>query len=93
MHSLYALNTGFQKLLLGQKATLRIGFNDVFDNLHFQGTSDFAGQYINVRGAFEGQRLVMSFNYRFGNTQVKSSRQRKTGLDEESKRASESSNQ
>lgn len=93
MHSFYALNTGFQKLLLGQKATVRISFNDVFNNLHFKGTSDFAGQYIKVRGSFEGQRVVMSFNYRFGNTQVKSSRQRKTGLDEESKRANESSNQ
>jgi outer membrane receptor protein involved in Fe transport len=93
MKSLYALNTGVQKLLLGQKATIRINFNDIFNNVHFQGTSDFAGQYILVRGSFEAQRVVASFSYRFGRNQVKSSRQRKTGLEDESKRTNDTSNQ
>ncbi|MEP6615237.1 MAG: outer membrane beta-barrel protein [Ginsengibacter sp.] len=89
-NALYALNGGIQKLLLKQKATIRMNVNDIFDNVHFTGTSDFAGQYIFVSGSFEAQRLVASFSYRFGSNQVKSSRQRKTGLDEESKRTNDS---
>jgi outer membrane receptor protein involved in Fe transport len=91
--SLYAVNTGIQKLFLGQKATIRINFNDVFNTVHFKGTSDFAGQYLTVKGSFEAQRVVASLSYRFGSTQVKSSRQRKTGLEDESRRTNDSGNQ
>jgi iron complex outermembrane recepter protein len=92
-HSLYALNTGLQKLLFGKKGTVRVNFNDLFNTVHFRGTSDFAGQYLIVKASFEAQRIVMSFNYRFGSAQVKSSRQRRTGIEDESKRTNDNSNQ
>jgi iron complex outermembrane recepter protein len=34
--------------------------------------------------------LKLNFTYRFGNSQVKAARQRKTGLEEETKRAADS---
>jgi hypothetical protein len=39
-----------------------------------------------VNGGNESRQLRVSFMYRFGSSQVKASRQRKTGAEEESQR-------
>jgi len=82
----YSANMGVQKMLFNDRATIRANFNDVFKTLRWHGTSDFAGQYLYATALGEPRRLVVSFMYRFGSNQVKSMRQRKTGIDEESKR-------
>ncbi len=84
--SFYAVNIGVQKLLFEERSTLRVNFNDVFKTAVFFGTSDFAGQYLTARAWWDPRRVVVSFNYRFGSNQIKSSRQRRSGIDEEAKR-------
>jgi hypothetical protein len=41
---------------------------------------------MHVHGGNESRQFRLSFIYRFGNTKVKSARQRKTGADEENQR-------
>ena len=84
--SFYAVNIGVQKLLFEERSTLRVNFNDVFKTAVFFGTSDFAGQYLTARAWWDPRRVVVSFNYRFGSNQIKSSRQRRSGIDEEARR-------
>ena len=90
--SLTAVNTGLQKLIFKGKGTVRLNFNDVFNTLHWYGTSNFAGQYLNARVYWDPRNVTLGFSYKFGSSQVKSARQRRSGLDEESKRANDNSN-
>ncbi len=80
------VDIGLQKLLLQKKATVKISATDIFHTSAWKATSDFGGLKINAAGSWESQTFRINFSYRFGSSQIKSSRDRKTGLDSESKR-------
>ncbi|MEP6928112.1 MAG: outer membrane beta-barrel family protein [Ginsengibacter sp.] len=90
--SLTGVNAGFQKNIFKGNGNVRLNFNDVFNTLHWYGTSNFAGQYLNARVYWDPRNITLGFSYKFGSSQVKSARQRRSGLDEESKRANDNSN-
>jgi hypothetical protein len=83
---IWAVDGGIQKSLWKNRANLKVSVSDIFHTLSFAGESSFAGQYTRVSGNFESTQLKVNFTYRFGNTQVKAARQRKSGADDESKR-------
>lgn len=85
-HALWSVDGGLSKNVLKGKGTIKASFSDVFKTLHWEATSDFAGQTVHVKGGQDSQQLKLYFTYRFGNNQVKAARQRKTGADEEGKR-------
>lgn len=84
--SLWSLDGGLQKTVLKGNGTFRASVSDIFNTLHWDATSNFAGQYIRTTGGYESRQLKLYFTYRFGNKQVKAARQRKTGTEEENKR-------
>jgi len=83
---MWSMDMGVQKVLLKGKANLKLSVSDVFQTMRPNLTSDFAGQVVKTTFAFESRQLKLNFSYRFGSNQVKASRQRKTGLEDESKR-------
>lgn len=88
-----SVDMGVQKQLFQNKATLRVAMSDVFKTMKWGGTSNFTGVKSDFRGHGEFQQLKLSFNYRFGNSQVKAARQRKSGIEEETQRANSGGNQ
>jgi iron complex outermembrane receptor protein len=80
------IDVGIQKQLFDKKATLKLTVTDIFLTNPWTAVSDFGGLYVNGGGRWESQTLRVSFTYRFGSNQVKSARQRQTGLESESKR-------
>ena len=90
MHAQFGTNAGLQKMLFKDAGTLRINYNDVFNTVRFYGTSDFGGQNLEARAYWEPRRLIISMSYRFGSNQVKSNRQRRTGIEDENSRTRES---
>jgi hypothetical protein len=84
--SIWSVDWGIQQTLFKGNATAKATVTDIFQSLRYSGTSDFAGQYMHVHGGNESRQFRLSFIYRFGNTKVKSARQRKTGADEENQR-------
>ncbi|MBI1341430.1 MAG: TonB-dependent receptor [Terrimonas sp.] len=84
--ALYSINAGMQKVILKGKGNLKASVSDVFKTLKWKGSSNFAGQYLVASGNWESRQFNISFSYRFGNSQVKASRQRKTGVEDESNR-------
>ncbi|MEP7109229.1 MAG: TonB-dependent receptor [Ferruginibacter sp.] len=80
------MDVGFQKAILQKKATIKISVTDIFKTNPWTATSDFGGTYIKGSGGWESRTFRVSFNWRFGSTQIKSSRERKTGLESEAKR-------
>lgn len=87
------VDVGLQKQLFENKATLRVGVSDIFRTLKWQGTSNFTGANMMARGNWESRLLKVNFSYRFGNSQVKAARQRKSAIEEENKRANQSGGQ
>jgi hypothetical protein len=86
--AIWSIDAGVQKVLFGGKANLKATVSDIFWSLKWKGTSNFAGQIMRASGQFESRQFKLNFTYRFGNTQVKAARQRKTAAEEESKRVS-----
>ena len=80
------VDVGLQKLLLKKKASVKISATDIFHTAPWKATNDFGGLYIRGGGSWESQTFRVSFSWRFGNSQVKSSRERQTGLENEAKR-------
>ena len=84
--AMYAIDAGIQKTIFKSNGNIKVAVSDIFKTLKFSGTSNFAGQYLVASGNFESRQFKVNFTYRFGNNQVKASRNRKTGTDDESKR-------
>ncbi|HET6993471.1 MAG TPA: outer membrane beta-barrel protein, partial [Chitinophagaceae bacterium] len=84
--SIWSVDAGVQKTVLKNMGTVRVSVSDIFESLKWQGTSNFAGQQLTVKGRPEATQLRTSFTWRFGSNTVKSARQRKEASEEESKR-------
>jgi iron complex outermembrane recepter protein len=83
---IWSVDGGFQKTVLKGKGNLKASVSDIFRTIKWKGTSDFTGQKTIASGDFDSRVFKLNFTYRFGNNNVKTSRQRKTGLEDESKR-------
>ena len=83
---MWSADAGLQKTLLDNKATIKLGVQDVFRTNIWKSTSDFAGVKFDGSGGWDSRQVRLTFQYRFGSNQVKAARNRKTGLEDESKR-------
>lgn len=82
-----SLDLGLKKVLMGGKATIKLGVTDILYTAPWNSYSEaIPGLKISGNGAWESQRVNLNFNYRFGNSEVKSARRRTTGLEDENKR-------
>ncbi|MBT8229916.1 MAG: TonB-dependent receptor [Bacteroidia bacterium] len=82
----WSLNLGLQRKFLDDKLNVRLSAEDIFFQSGWSGFSDFNGLYGEGNGVWDSQRVTLSMSYNFGNQNVKRSRNRKTGLEEESSR-------
>jgi iron complex outermembrane receptor protein len=82
------LDGGLSKTVLKNKGTVKVAVSDMFRTMKWKGTSEYGGQYTRANGNWESRQFKINFTYRFGSNEVKAARQRKTGLEEEEKRAS-----
>ncbi|MBI5859082.1 MAG: TonB-dependent receptor [Sphingobacteriales bacterium] len=84
------IDIGLQKTILKGKGNVKLAMSDVFKTMKWSGSSDFAGVHSTFKGHGEQQQIKLNFSYRFGSSQVKGSRQRQSGLEDERKRAENS---
>jgi iron complex outermembrane receptor protein len=86
MNDMWAVDAGVSKKLLKGKATLKLSVNDIFYSQNWSGKSTFGDLYMTVDGRGDSRRFRANFSYSFGNEQVKGSRRRSTGLEDEKNR-------
>lgn len=84
--SLWSVDLGIQRQFLQDKMSVKATLSDVFNSLHFVGKTNFAGQKTTIDSRWESRQFKINLSYRFGRKEIKPSRQRKAGLDEESNR-------
>lgn len=84
--ALGGLDVGLQQVILKGKGNLKATVTDIFKTYPWYSTNNTTGQTLRVNGSYESRQFRLNFSYRFGRNQVKQARQRKTSIDDESKR-------
>lgn len=79
------IDAGLQKRFFNNQANLKIGVSDIFRAAGWSGTNNF-DYFSRSSGEWDSRRFKVDFSYSLGNQKIKGSR-RKTGLEEEKKRA------
>ena len=86
--SMWGVDAGLLKTILKGQGTVKVAVSDIFKTMKWTAKSDFAGQTLDGGGGWESRLFKVNFSYRFGNSQVKAARQRKTSQEEEQQRVS-----
>ncbi len=81
------MDAGLQKQILKGQGTLRFALSDVLKTFRFDSDTEYAGQFVRAYGSQESRVFRINFSYRFGNSQVKAARNRKTAAEDENNRA------
>jgi iron complex outermembrane receptor protein len=81
-----SLDIGLQKKLMKGQATLKLSYSDILNTAPFYSHNVYAGIKIEAHGTWESQQFRATFTWRFGNRQMKNSRTRQTGSEEEQNR-------
>lgn len=82
-----AVDLGIQKKLFDGKGEARLRFGDILHTAGWGGRNLFTpGLNMRARGTWESRTVTLNFSYRFGSAEIKGARQRKTGLEDESRR-------
>ena len=81
--ALGSLNIAFQKKYMNDKLTARLAFNDVLFTSPWSGITQFGDLFIDGSGGSDSRQVAVSLSYNFGRDEIKKSRKRKTGLEDE----------
>lgn len=85
--SQFDVSAGISKQLFNDRGSFKVSISDIFFQNGWSGESEFGALVIRGGGTWESRQIRFNFNYAFGNDQVKASRRRNTGMEEESNRA------
>jgi hypothetical protein len=78
-----AMDVGVKKQILDGDGTISLTVGDVLGTAGWASVNDFTpGLYMTGRGTWESQTVRLNVDYKFGNKNVKGSRQRKTGTED-----------
>jgi hypothetical protein len=81
-----SLDLALQKRIFNEKVSFRLAVSDLFFTSPWRGTTQFGGLLITGSGGWESRTIRINLSYNFGNKQVKSARQRQTGVEDEKNR-------
>lgn len=84
--SQYSLDMGIQKKFFSDKLSIKVSYQDITNQAWWNGFSNFDGLLSYGQGNFDNSRGSISLSYNFGSNTVKKSRERKTGIEDESNR-------
>lgn len=84
--SLGSLNLAFQKRFFSNKLNARLAFNDILYTSPWKGDTRFGDLSIQGNGGWDSRQVSFNLTYTFGSKEVKKSRKRKTGIEDEKNR-------
>jgi Outer membrane protein beta-barrel family/Carboxypeptidase regulatory-like domain/TonB-dependent Receptor Plug Domain len=82
-----SVNIGLQQSLWEKKGRLSLNVSDLFWTQQFRGSTQFQDIDFSVRSYWPSRQARLTFSYRFGNQNVKGTRERSTGADDLKSRA------
>lgn len=81
------VSAGISRKLFNDQASLRIGISDIFKTQRQYTIVNFGSLQYTDFGTFESRRISLSFNWRFGNTKVRQTEERRNGNADEKGRS------
>ncbi len=84
--SLGSLDLALQKNFMKDRLNMRLSFSDVFFTSPWYGKMQFGDLRITGNGGWESRQGRINFTYTFGRKEIKGSRRRGTGIDDENNR-------
>lgn len=84
--SFKTLDIGFRKRFLNERATVKVSVTDIFRTMRFRAVSDYGGTNLVIDQMNDARTIRVNFSYRFGSSQIKEARQRKTASESEGNR-------
>jgi len=81
-----SLDLGVQKRFLDDRASVKLSVSDVLYTNRFRGYNRYGGVNLDVNQRNENRMLRLNFSYRFGSSEIKGARQRKTASESEGRR-------
>ncbi|MDB5230636.1 MAG: TonB-denpendent receptor [Chitinophagaceae bacterium] len=83
---MYAVNSGVSKQVLKKKGTVKLGIRDIFFTQKFSGYARYSDVDVQVASDRDSRQVNLSFNYRFGKTNIAPARRRTGGAGDEQNR-------
>lgn len=80
------MDIGFRKKLLNDRATIKLAVTDIFRTVRFRALTDYGGTYVRIDQRNDIRSVRLNFSYRFGSSEIREARQRKTGSEAEGRR-------
>lgn len=77
----HGLDINFRKTLWKGKASLNIGYSDIFNTQNFSMNTKYLNQDVIVNSSLENRLFILGFSYKFGNFKLKNN-QKQIDLDE-----------
>jgi hypothetical protein len=81
-----ALDLGIQKTLMNKNLTVKMSLTDIFFTAPWKARTDFGGLFVDGGGNWESRTFRLTLNWRFGSNQIAAARERRSGMESESKR-------
>ncbi|PHN03749.1 outer membrane beta-barrel family protein [Flavilitoribacter nigricans] len=82
----YSIDFGLNKTILDGKGKISLNVNDIFNTRQFEARIRQADLNLDLVNKNESRRINLTFNYSFGNSEVKPARRRNTATDDEQSR-------
>lgn len=83
---MWSIDAGIQKKLWNKRGNIKLAIQDIFKSMEWSGSNNFGGLAMTANGGWESRAVKLNFTYLIGSSEIKGSRKRSTGLEEESKR-------
>ncbi|MBC3540356.1 TonB-dependent receptor domain-containing protein [Rufibacter sediminis] len=84
----YLMSIGGKKTFLDGRATVSVKLNDIFDTARFRANLNYSNVNMYWENEWESRRLNLTFDYKFGNSKIKTARTRRTSTSDEENRVS-----
>jgi hypothetical protein len=82
IQKMYSVDLGLQKNLWNNKATLKLSVRDIFKTMQNRADLVYDNVDLHTKNSWDSRVVSLNFSYRFG-ADIKPSRQRSTGIDDE----------
>ena len=81
------MDAGLKMKFMKENLTANLTINDIFYSQVWRGVNNFGGLSMDASGGYESRQVKLALVYRYGNRNVKATRNRSVGSTTESKRA------
>jgi hypothetical protein len=91
-NEMWAVNSAISKQVLKNKGSIKAGVRDIFWTQQFSGYARYSDVDVNISSRRDSRQFNITFNYRFGKTNIAPARRKSSGATDEQNRVNTGAN-